>query len=299
MDLDSFLFFSTVVDAGSFVSAARKLGMDRSNVSRRIRKLERDVGAQLVRRTTRRMSLTEMGEVFYQRCTLIGIEVEEAQKVLHTMHASVRGALHLSCPPMVGRRYFAPMLSEFCRKYPEVTLQVKLKNDVIDLVGEGIDVALRLTNDPGSGAVARELARVNWILCASPKYLRTHGTPQIPEELAQHAWLGQRGRMALEFVRGAQHRRVLVSSRMECTDFAFLREAAVTGLGIALLPSYIASDELRRGKLRAILEAYRLASSPGDKLYAITLRSRHTPPQVRALLDFLKQKFDPQAPWTR
>jgi DNA-binding transcriptional LysR family regulator len=275
----------------------RQLRQCRSNVSRRIRKLEQDVGAQLMRRTTRRMSLTETGALFYERCAVIGADVEEARKALHSLHASVRGPLHVSCPPMVGRIYFAPLFAEFCLKYPDVALHVTLKNNVIDLVGEGVDVALRLTDEPGSTVVARELARIDWIFCASPKYLRANGVPKVPEDLARHAWLGQRGRLALEMTRGTEHRRVVVSSRLECTDFSFLCEAAVAGLGIGFLPSYVASDALRRGKLRTVLDDFRLSQSPGDSLYAITLATRFPPPQVRALLEFLKERFAPRAPW--
>jgi DNA-binding transcriptional LysR family regulator len=299
VDLDSFVFFAAVVDAGSFVNAARNLRMDRSNVSRRIRRLEQDVGAQLLRRTTRRMSLTEAGAVFYERCARVRAEVEQAQKALDRVHATVRGPLHVSCPPMIGRMYFAPLFAEFCRRYPDVNLQVTLKNDVVDLVGDGVDIALRLTDDPGSARVARELARVHWTICASPEYLAAHGMPRVPEDLARHAWLGVRARSALELVRGSEHRRVFVTARLQCGDYAFLREAAVAGLGIGVLPSYVASQELRRGRLHIVLGEYRLSPSPGDRLYAITLPSRHTPPQVRALLDFLKEKFRPAAPWER
>ena len=296
MDLESFLFFASVVDAGSFVNAARRLGIDRSNVSRRIRKLELDVGAQLMRRTTRRMSLTETGALFYERCAVIGAEVEEARKALHSLHASVRGPLHVSCPPVVGRIYFAPLFAEFCLKYPDVALHVTLKN-VVDQVGEGVDVALRLIDEPGATVVARELARIDWIFCASQKYLRANGLPKVPEDLVQHAWLGQRGRLALEMTRGVEHRRAVVSSRLECSDYSFLCEAAVAGLGIALLPSYIASDALRRGKLRTVLDDFRLSQSPGNRLYVITLATRFPLPQVRALIEFLKDKFTPRAPW--
>ncbi len=296
VDLDSFLFFAAVVDAGSFVNAARRLGIDRSNVSRRIRNLEQDLGAQLMRRTTRRMSLTETGAVFYESCAVIAADVENARKALHGLHASVRGPLHVSCPPVVGRVYFAPLFAEFCLKYPDVALHVTLKN-VVDQVGEGVDVALRLIDEPGGAVVARELARIDWIFCASPSYLRANGVPRVPEDLARHAWLGQRPRVALEMTRAAEHRRALVSSRLECSDYSFLCEAAVAGLGIALLPSYIASDGLRRGRLRTILDDFRLSQSPGDRLYAITLATRFPLPQVGALLKFLKDHFTPRAPW--
>jgi DNA-binding transcriptional LysR family regulator len=297
MDVDSFLFFAAVVDAGSFVNAARKLGMDRSNVSRRIARLERDMGEQLLVRTTRRMRLTEMGQVFYERCAVIAAEVEEARKAVRSLRSAVRGRLHVSCPPMAGRMYFAPLFREFCRRHPDVELRVTMKNDVVDLIVDGVDIALRVTDGPGPTMVARELAAVRWILCATPGYLQAHGTPRVPEDLARHAWLGVRGRMELGFAKGSEHRRVMVTARLQCSDYAFLREAALEGLGIGLVPSYAANDEIRSGKLRPVLEDYSLAPSPGGRLYAITLPSRYVPTQVRALLDFLKESFHPRSPW--
>ncbi len=297
LDVNSFMFFAAVVDAGSFVNAARRLGIDRSNVSRRIRNLEREVGAQLLRRTTRRMELTETGALFYERCAVIDAEVQNAQKALLNLRSSVRGPLSLSCPPMLGREFLAPLLAAFCSRYPEVNLRVTLKTNVNDLIGEGIDVALRLSDQPGPNTVARQLARVDWVVCASPRYLRERGTPAVPEDLAGHVWLGQRGRMALEMVRGSEHRRVSVVSRLECPDFTFLREALVAGLGVGLMPAYIAADAIRRGRLRAVLGDFRLSPSPGDRLYAITLATRYTPPQVRALLDFLTGSFETGAVW--
>jgi DNA-binding transcriptional LysR family regulator len=297
MDVASFVFFAAVVDAGSFVNAARKLGMDRSNVSRRIRKLEQDIGHQLLQRTTRRMRLTETGQVFYERCAAIGAEVEETQKAMRSLRGEVRGPLHVSCPPMAGRMYFAPLFREFCRRHPDVALKVTMRNDVVDLIVDNVDIALRLTDGPGPTMVARELAQVRWIMCASPRYLRSHGTPEVPEDLSRHAWLGVRGRSSMELSRGSEVRRVVVTSRLECADYGLLREAVLAGLGIGLVPSYAATRELRSGRLRPVLDDYTLAPSPGGKLYAITLPSRYMPSQVRALLDFLKESFTPRAPW--
>ncbi|CAG9179798.1 HTH-type transcriptional regulator DmlR [Cupriavidus laharis] len=299
MELDAYLFFATVVESGSFMNAALKLGIDRSNVSRRIRKLERDVEALLIRRTTRRMSLTEVGEAFYAQCTIIRAEVERADELLHTFGTSVRGPLHVSCPPAVGRLYLTAMFAEFCARYPKVSLSVTFKGGAVDMMEGNIDLALRVTNEPGERCVARALGPVEWMLCANPEYLADHGHPATPEDLASHVCLGVRTRVGLEYVHqgsGDVHR-VSIQPHLECADYGFLGEMAAAKLGIGLLPSYVAAEHLNSGRLETVLNEYRLTRSPGAALYAITLPNRYTPPQLRAFVDFLKGKFEHGLPW--
>jgi len=298
MDLDAFIFFATVVETGSFASAARKLGMDRSNVSRRIRKLELDVGAELIRRTTRQMKLTELGEAFYERCAVISAEVDNAQRVVQSLNATVRGPLHVACHPVMGRTLLAGMFSEFCLKYPDVSMQVTLNGNVEDLVGMGIDVALRIINEPGPSYVARKLADIRWVICASPAYLDRCGAPADPQALTRHAWCGVRQRVSLEFVRAEQHRRVVLFARMQCADYDFLKTTLLAGVGVGMVPAYGVREELAAGRLRTVLSDFRLAPSPGNSLFAMTAATRYTPPQIRAFLDSLKQGFatDPLGP---
>lgn len=299
MELDAYLFFATVVESGSFMNAALKLGIDRSNVSRRIRKLERDVEAQLIRRTTRRMSLTEIGEAFYAQCAVIRAEVERADELLHTFGSSVRGPLHVSCPPAVGRLYLTAMFAEFCTQYPKVSLSVSFKGGAVDLMENNLDVSLRVTNDPGEHCVARALGSVEWMLCANPEYLERYGRPTTPEDLASHACLGVRTRVALEYVREDSDlvHRISIQPHLECADYGFLGEMAAAKLGIGLLPSYVAAEHLQSGRLETVLKEYRLTRSPGAMLYAITLPNRYTPPQLRAFIDFLKGRFVHGSPW--
>ncbi|KDP87423.1 regulatory protein [Cupriavidus sp. SK-3] len=301
MELDAYLFFATVVESGSFMNASLKLGIDRSNVSRRIRKLESDVEAQLVRRSTRRMSLTEIGEAFYAQCAVIRAEVERADELLHTFGTSIRGPLRVSCPPAVGRLYLTAMFAEFCNLYPKVSLSVTFKGGAVDLMENDLDLALRVTNDPGEQCVARALAPIEWMLCANPEYLERHGRPVTPEDLASHTCLGVRTRVGLEYVREGSEllHRVPIQPHLECSDYGFLGEMAAAKLGIGLLPSYVAAEHLQSGRLETVLNEYRLTRSPGGTLYAITLPNRYTPPQLRAFLDFLKCKFEQGLPWEK
>ena len=299
MELDAYLFFATVVEAGSFMGAARKLGIDRSNVSRRIRKLERDAQAQLLRRTTRRMSLTDIGEAFYAQCTVIRAEVERAAELLDTLGSVVRGPLHVSCPPAVGRLYLTALFAEFCARYPEVALSVTFKGGMVDLMESNLDVALRVTNEPGEHCVARALGPIEWRLCASPGYLAARGQPETPEDLQGHTCLGVRHRVALELAHAqtGQLHRTALQSHIESADYGFLGEMAAAGHGIALLPSYVAAEGRQRGTLVTVLDDYQLTGSPGATLYAITLPTRYTPPPLRAFMDFLKNRFEAGLPW--
>ncbi len=291
MELESFLFFAAVVEAGSFSNAARKLGIDRSNVSRRIMRLELDVGAQLLRRTTRQMKLTELGEALYERCNAISAEVDRARLVVQSPAESVRGPIHVSCHPVMGRLYLVDVFNSFCMRYPKVSMKITLNGNVDDLVGLGIDVALRITNEPGAAFVARRLADIDWVVCASPDYLLQADALRDPQALARHSWCGVRSRMSLDFVRGARHARIMLTARMQCADYAVLKKAIMAGLGVGVLPAYAARDELRQGSLRQVLKPYRLAPSPGNALYAITSPTRYMPPQTRAFLDYLKEQL--------
>lgn len=291
MDADAFSFFVAVVDAGSFATASRKLGIDRSNISRRIRQIERDAGTQLLLRTTRSMRLTEAGSVFYERGLLINAEVADARNAVLSLRSAIRGPLHVSCAPLLLRSQFQDIFWAFCRDYPEVSLSLTLRNDVVDFVRESVDVALRVTNDLNPTVVARELGKVRWDLCASPQYLRQHGTPRVPQDLSRHAWLGVRSKTALELVRGQETHRVVPRSRLECVDYSVLREAALAGLGLGFVPSYATRQDFAKRRLVRLLDTYDSLPSLGNRLYAITPHSRYMASQVRSFLDFLGQRL--------
>ena len=294
MEQSPYLFFAEVVEAGSFAMAARRLGMDRSNVSRRIKELEHSAGVQLLRRTTRKMVLTDLGSAFYEQCLAVRSEVEQAKNLLLSQGDVVRGALHVSCPPAIGRLYLVPLFEAFCRLYPAVALQITLKSGVLDLIEERIDVAIRFTNEPSQHQVARVLGHTQWIFCASPSYLAEHGTPQFPEDLAHLAWLGMRTRMELQLRKEAALHRVVLRSRVACPDYALLGQMACDGLGVCLLPVYVASRELARGGLVQVLVDYQIEPTPGSTLYAITLPGIHSSPQVKAFVKFLAETVQAQ-----
>lgn len=297
MDANAFAFFAAVVDAGSFASAARKLRVDRSNISRRIREIERDAGAQLLARTTRSMRLTDAGTLLYERAVAINAQIIEANQAVLSLRSEVRGPLHVSCAPLILRMHFKDLFWSFCHEYPEVSLSLTLRNDVVDFVRESVDVALRVTNDLGPTVVAREVGRVRWDLCASPEYLRRHGTPRVPQDLEHHAWLGVRNKTPLEFARGRETWRVTPFSRIECVDYSILREAALAGLGIGFVPSYATYEDFARRRLRPMLTEFEALPSLGTRLYAVTPQSRYMASQVRCFLDFLSARLQSAPSW--
>lgn len=287
MEQSPYLFFAEVVEAGSFATAARRLGMDRSNVSRRIKELENTAGVQLLRRTTRKMVLTDLGAAFYAQCLVVRSEVEQARNLLLSHGDVVRGPLHVSCPPAIGRLYLVSLFTAFCRRYPAVSLQITLKSGDVDLIEERIDVAIRFTNEPSPHQVARVLGKTQWIFCASPSYLAEQGVPQVPEDLLQHAWLGMRTRMELHLRQDSAEHRVVLCSRVACADYALLGQMARDGMGVSLLPVYVASQDLAQGQLSQVLADFQVEPTPGSTLYAVTLPGIHSPPQVKAFVQFL------------
>jgi DNA-binding transcriptional LysR family regulator len=291
MDATALVFFANVVDAGSFAAASRLMGLDRSNVSRRVNELEQELGTQLLRRTTRSMELTEAGAFFYERCCVVRAEVDYAQKAMGDLGGAVSGTVTLACPPMLAREIMASRLVEFCHQYPLVDLKVILKNNVRDLIAEKVDISLSVTDAPGPSTVARKLCPVRWIVCSSPGYLAARATPRGPADLVGLAWVDQFERDFLELDDGNGRERVKLATRLKCTDLTLLRCALVEGLGVGVLPDYVAHRALQDGTLVQLLDGYTVQDTPGTTLYAVTAPTRYMPSKVKVLLDFVAQNF--------
>ncbi|CAG2145515.1 LysR family transcriptional regulator [Cupriavidus numazuensis] len=292
MEATSLVFFANVVDAGSFAAASRQMGLDRSSVSRRINELEQELGSQLLRRTTRSMELTEAGAFFYERCSLVRAEVDYAQKAMWDLSGSVRGTVTLSCPPMLAREVVAPLTVDFCSQYPMVDLKLILKNHVPDFPGKKVDISLQITDSPAPSVVARKLASVHWLICGSPAYLADKAEPSSPADLARLAWVDQYIRDFLELDSGEDIERVKIRTRLECIDLTLLRRALTEGLGVGVLPDYVAQSALKAGRLRRLMAGYTVQGTPGTTLYAITPPTRYMPAKVKVLLDFIVRAFE-------
>jgi len=296
MDLNDILVFAKVVQAGSFTGAARDLDMPKSTVSRRVSDLEERLGARLLQRTTRKLSLTDVGRSFYQHAARVVAEAEEAERTVNQMQAAPRGLLRVTMPLSFG--FLAPIVAAFMRRYPEVQVELFGTGRLVDLVEEGFDVAIRAGELGDSSLVARSLGTLKSYLVASPAFLRRHGTPKGPEDLAGFDCIvfgAGPERTSWQLIRGGNATRVRVMARLVVNDFEFLDHAARSGLGIVILPLFRCVDDLRAKKLRRVLSEWSVREVP---IHAVYPSTRHLSPKVRVFLDHLREQMTPP-PWER
>lgn len=296
-DLVDVLAFVRVVETGSFARAAERMGLSKPVLSRRVARLEGQLGARLLTRTARGAQPTEIGEAYHARAANILAELEAAQEVVAEAVTQVAGPIRLSAPLSFGTRYLGPALAEFARAHPRVELDVSLDDKTVDLVGGGFDLAVRIGDLKDSALIARKLAPIRAVVLASPAYLAAHGRPGKPADLASHELLlyanvvaGEQWRFRVgdgwEIVRG--------HGRLRADNGDLLREAAVAGLGVVVLPSFIASDSIKTGELEVILRDYPLKEAA---LWAVMPPGRASTARVRALVDFLVERFGPEPDW--
>ncbi|MGM3277252.1 LysR family transcriptional regulator [Ralstonia sp. 24A2] len=303
MDLNLIHLFVEIVEARSFTAAAQKLGMTRSNLSNRLKVLERETGAQLLRRSTRSLELTQAGETLFEHGRRMLQEVETARASIDGLGQTVRGHVRVSVPTGLGRFFLGDMLLEFAREHPNVTLRVTFNNRVNDLIASEIDVAFKITSAPPQDTIAREVCPIGWSLFATKAYLKTHGPVATPEGLAGQAIVcppmpGRRLTLALSrTVRGktTQHS-VTVEPRMQSEDFPFLADAVARGMAIGLLPNYVthALATSTAAPFERVLPGYAVGGL-GAHLFILTLPNRYASPAMRALIDFVRSRVSLQA----
>jgi DNA-binding transcriptional LysR family regulator len=293
-NISAMLVFSRVVEEGSFSGAATKLGLSKASVSREISGLERRLGAQLLRRTTRRMSLTEVGEVFLQRCMRVVEEAEAAELSVSRLQADPRGEIRLAVPMSFGHLQLAPRIGSFLSRYPKVHVDIDLTDRRIDLVREKFDLSVRIGRPREQSYVLRKLTTIRAVVCASPGYLAEHGAPVRPADLEQHACLGYASPPERWTFTGGQQ--VNTSGPMNADNGDALRGAALADLGIIYLPSFLVGDDIRAGRLVQLLVDF---VDQETDLYAVYPESRHLSPKVRALIDWLVEELGPHPDWDR
>jgi len=298
--LSAMAVFARVVEAGSFSRAARGLGLSKSAVSKQVARLEDRLGARLLNRTTRQLSLTEAGRAFYGGCRQMLAEAESAAAAVGHLAQAPRGTLHVNAPMSFGQQHVAPALPAFMAQYPELDVDLQLNDRTVDLVDEGFDLAVRIGELPDSTLVARRLAPLRTAVVAAPAYLDRHGRPAHPRELQAHACL-----LYSYLASGRTWRfagpdgvvRVPVSGPLEANNGDVLLAAACGGAGIARLPTFICGDALRAGRLERVLDDW---VDTGDAaVYAVYPASRNVSPKVRVFLAFLAARFGPAAYWDR
>ncbi len=296
--LQSMRVFATVVEAGSFAAAAERLSLSRTMVTKYVRYLEDRLGVRLLHRTTRRLSLTEVGASYYGHCLAALEGVAEADQAAMRLTAVPRGTLRVNAALSFGVRHLAPALGDYLAAFPEVRVDLTLNDRLVDLVEEGYDVAMRIGTLVESRLIARRLAPVRLVVCAAPAYFAKHGFPQCPEDLATHHCLGysywaSEGRWRFPGVAG-EERAVTVSGRLRANNGDVLRAAALSGLGIILQPTFLVGEDLKAGRLTAVLQDYPLSPL---SLYAVYSSRQHVPAKLRSFIDFVAERFGPHPPW--
>ena len=290
-DLVALRAFVAVVEAGSFNRAADQLDASTAAVSRRVSALENALGVKLLNRTTRKIDLSEAGKQFYRDVLNILHSLEEAEERIQTGRETVRGNLRVAAPLSFGIQRIAPLLPGFMKRYPELRVQLQLEDRFTDLVSEGIDVAIRIGTLKDSSLVATRIASISALFCASPDYLSRRGEPRKPEELSGHDCLHYSllsTREEWSFPEVEAGRDIEISGSLTANNGEVLKEAAVQGVGITLLPNFIAEDALEDGRLKEILPRYR--PKPFG-LYAVRPSRQFTPARVRVLTEYLKEQF--------
>lgn len=296
--LSDIAVFVQVVRSGSFTAAAEKLGMSKSVVSKYVTRLEDRLGARLLNRTTRRLSLTEGGRDFYQRSHKALDEIEQAEAELSRLQEEPRGELRLCSPMSFGILHIAPLLPAFQARYPELDVDMVLDDRKTDLVDEGFDLAVRIGELPDSSLVARRLGPCRHVMCASPEYLARNGVPQSPEELSSHPVLTYRyqdspAQWHLLGLDGTHHQ-VPIDSRLQMNNSLGLREALLKGAGVTLTPTFVVGGDIRAGRLRAVLPEYKTLEV---SIYAVYPQRKHLSPKVRAFVDFLSEQIQDPPYW--
>jgi DNA-binding transcriptional LysR family regulator len=290
--------FVAVAEAQSFSSAARALRIAKSAVSRQVSDLEFDLGARLIHRTTRSLSLTEAGRAYFERATRILADLDDANRAVGELQAAPRGRLRISAPMSFGFLHLMPALGDFMARYPEVVVDLAMNDRFVDLVDEGFDVAIRIATLPDSSLIARRLAPARRVICASPNYLSTHGAPGSPNDLKSHVCLFNSNLPSARDWRFVYPNGgpwpVTVNGRLSANNGDALRVAVRHGLGLANLPTFIVGADLQSGALATVLDSF---VAQDLSINAVYPHSRHLSPTVRALIDFLVDRFGPEPYW--
>jgi DNA-binding transcriptional LysR family regulator len=301
--LQGLVAFVQTVEAGSFTLAAKRMGLSKSAVAKAVARMEARLGVTLVNRTTRRLSLTAEGESFHESCLKALGEIDAAQALLASRRRVPSGRLRIDLPLSFGRRIVAPILLELGERYPELLLEISFNDRRIDLIEEGVDLAIRMGElGDGAGLIARRLFRQRSAICGAPAYLASHGRPQTMEALSQHACIrfGREGRIVAwqlaapgNGTRGGGTRSVMPAGRLIMGHGEAVLDAALAGHGLAYLPTWLMGEELKQGALEMVLSESAIEEFD---VYALWPRTRDLAPKIRVVVDELLRRFVPP-PW--
>jgi LysR family transcriptional regulator, regulator for bpeEF and oprC len=300
-DLNTLGVFVAVAEGQSFSIASRRLGISPSGASRAISRLEHQLGIRLLHRTTRRVALTPDGAVYLDHCRRILADVDDAHALIARARSVPQGRLRLHVPVGFGRRIVVPALADFVARYPEITVDVELNDEPLHPCEHGVDVAIRVGKIGDGGLVARHLCNTKFVTCASPQYLKRHGEPSTPEALSDHRCLayavpGTGRYREWDFARDQRVFSMAVSGPLNINSGEALIDAAVAGVGIVTVASFMAAEAVASGKLKVILRDY---MAEGPAVSVTYLPARPLPGRVRAFIDFIREVIPPDPPWER
>jgi DNA-binding transcriptional LysR family regulator len=290
--------FVQVVQSGSFTAAAERLQVSKSVVSKYVSRLENRLGARLLNRTTRRLSLTEVGRVFYERSRDGLNAIEEAELEVSRMQGAPTGTLRLNTPMSFGVLHVAPALPDFMRQFPEISVEVNLDDRMVDVIEEGFDISVRISELPDSSLVARRLATCRHAVVAAPSYLERHGSPTRAEDLTRHNVISYRYQeSALNWHFKAPDGKpvsIPVSGNLQMNNSLALREAMLAGVGIARTPTFLVGEDIGRGRLVPILTDYEALEV---SIFLVYPQRRHLSPKVRAFIEFMADRIQDPPYW--
>jgi len=289
--------FVEVVEQGGFTAAQDKLGLSRAQISKLVMQLETHLGTRLLNRTTRKISLTEMGRIYYERCKALLIEVDEIDTMASEQNSTPRGTLTIGAPSSFGTLHFKDVITEYMKQYPQVQISLQLTDRFVDVVDEGFDVVIRIADMPDSSLIARKLSSCQLVYCASPDYLKKQGVPKVPQDLALHHCLiySNADKPGVWDFHGPQSiESVRVSGPLTADNGDILKAAALADLGVVFMPTFIVAEELRSGRLEKILTDY---CPPELSINAVFPSRRYLSAKVRTFIDFAAQYFEEKSNW--
>jgi len=290
-NLNEMVIFAKVVQSGGFTAAAKALGLPKSNVSRHVSKLENELNVQLLERSTRKIHLTQIGEVYYRHAQRIIEEAENAELSVSNMMQGPRGLLRVSTSVTSGQQLLSPILSDFLLRYPEIQFQLELSNRRIDLIEEGFDLALRVGSLVESRLIARYLGRCRLLLYANDRYIERMGEPKSPQDLLNHKlmYMDEGGRKdSLTLLGSLAEEKISTNPSISVNDFQTLHRLACDGVGIAILPHYMCMENLNGKNLIRVLPDWELMS---EEIHAIYPSRRGVTPKLRVFLDYVIEKL--------
>ncbi len=293
--LTSMLVFTKVAKAGSFAAAAKELGLSRAMATKHVMQLENGLGIRLLNRTTRNLNLTEVGAVYLERCRQILDDMEEMELAVTRLQTEPRGLLKVSATPFFGSYHLIPAISAYMEVYPDVHVDLTLQTSYVDLIEEGFDLAIQLDELQDSSLIARSLGTSQRVVCGSPAYFKKFGTPKSPEELRNHNCLVNLSlapRDQWQFnIPGGETMTIKVQGTLQANVADALRIAALSGLGLVILPTYMVGQDIRKSRLQAVLTEY--VPAPLE-IQAVYPHSKHLSAKVRTFGDFLHDRFHPK-----